>query len=64
LDNLSNTGLEKSKNLPHTYSKRVRTPSMETSLDTETTVKRKSRRLSSNSTNSSQEKRARDDNEN
>jgi len=64
LDSLSNTGSKKSKTLPHTSSKRFRSPSIETSLDTETTVNRKNRPLSSNSTNSSQEKRARDNNEN
>jgi hypothetical protein len=50
--------------LPHTSSKRFRSPSIETSSDTETTANKKNRPLSLNSTNSSQEKRALDDNEN
>ncbi len=64
MDSLSNTGSKKSKTLPRTSSKRFRSPSIEISSDTETTGNRKNRPLSLNSTNSSQEKRARDDNEN
>jgi hypothetical protein len=64
LDSLTNTGSKKSKTLPHPSSKRFRSPSIETSLDTQTAANKKNRPLSSNSTNSSQEKRAHDDNEN
>ncbi|CAF1066801.1 unnamed protein product [Rotaria sordida] len=63
-NSLSNTRSKKSKTSQRTSSKRFRSPSTETSSDTEITANKKNRSLSSNSTNSSQEKRALDNNEN
>ncbi|CAF1024225.1 unnamed protein product [Rotaria sp. Silwood1] len=63
-NSLSNTRSKKSKTSQRTSSKRFRSPSTETSSDTETTANKKNRSLSSNSTNSSPEKRALDDNKN
>ena len=54
---------KKSKTSQCTSSKRLRSASTETS-DTETAANKKNRSLSSNSTNSSQEKRVPGDNEN